>query len=195
MEEKQSDINIKDPIYLLSLLVFFVGIVFTETYYTAFNIKYQTLSLPVFHIIYRGLTAIFLDWRILIIYAFSAIWLAFQNSIVQALLNKQRWLAVILPYCFVGFVVAANYPLARSAGNRAAKADMHEVSCTLPKVISIAPQQGQAAGRNFAGSRLFGTEGSYIVLFWPLNENVSDSVPHIYRISKEEANVIQTSVK
>ena len=134
---ERRNINIKEQLSLLSLLVFFVGIVSTETYYGVFNVKCQTLSLPVFHIIYRGLTAFFYNWFILGIYLLAALWLALQNVVVATVSKKHSLLASMLPFLFIVLVVSANYPLARYSGNAAAKADMYEATCTLPKVISI----------------------------------------------------------
>lgn len=193
--KKSRNVNIKEQLSLLSLLVFFVGIVSTETYYAAFNVKYQTLSLPVFHIIYRGLTAILHNWLILGVYVLAALWLALQDAIVASASQKHNILAAILPYLFVGFVVVANYCLARDAGNTAAREDMYESTCTLPRIISIKTRGGDPPCDKYTDARLLISDGAYVVLFWPLKSENKESVPNIFRLGKEEADVIETSVK
>src|SRR5438477_9600817 len=66
---------IKDQLILLSFLVLLAGIVSTETYYAVFGVKYQFLSLPSFHLIYRGLTSLFDAPLLLLTYAAAALWL------------------------------------------------------------------------------------------------------------------------
>lgn len=188
-------VNMKDQLYLLSLLVFFVGIVSTETYYAAFNVKYQTMSLPIYHIMYRGLTAIFGNWLILGVYVVAALWLAIQNVVVASAARRHNAFAAILPYLFVAFVIAANYPLARHAGSTGARMDMYEATCTMPKVISITKKGSETPEKYYSGARLLGTDGAYVVLFWVLKPEDTESVPNIFRLGKEEANVIETSVK
>src|SRR5215470_16246995 len=65
--------TLRDELVLIGLLVSFVGLVYTDAYYSNFGVKYQLLALPTYHIVYAGLTAIVeLPWLILV-YAIPAI--------------------------------------------------------------------------------------------------------------------------
>jgi hypothetical protein len=196
IEKSIIDTNIRDQLYLLSLLVIFVGIVSTDTYYQAFNVKYQTLNLPASHILIRGMTAVFTNWYILLSYAVAALWLVFQKAIVLTVSKKLLVLAGILPYLFIGAVIAANFPLASFAGKTMANIDMHANS-SLPRIISISRKSCTTPNSDctYSGARLLVYDGSYLIVFWPLEKDAAAELINIHRIAKEDANVIKTCVK
>jgi hypothetical protein len=74
---------IKDELYFISLLILFVGIISTESYYHTFGVKYQFLNLPVFHIIYRGLTANIANPVLLFSYLIAVGWLTLDSFAVK----------------------------------------------------------------------------------------------------------------
>jgi hypothetical protein len=191
------DINIRDQLYLLSLLIIFVGIVSTDTYYQAFNVKYQTLNLPASHIVIRGMTAVFTNWYILLSYAVAALWLVYQKAIVLVVSRKLLLFAGILPYLFISAVIAANYPLASFAGKTMANIDMQSDTSRLPRIISISRKSCTTSNSDcsYSGARMLVYDGSYLIVFWPLEKGSGSELINIHRIAKEDANVIKTCVK
>ncbi|HMK34171.1 MAG TPA: hypothetical protein VK463_03820 [Desulfomonilaceae bacterium] len=147
-----------------------------------------------FHIVYRGLTAIACDQYklILAVYVFAGTFIALQDRISALVARAHSAFAAILPFMFVGFVVLATYVPARYVGGRAAAEDMYERTCSLPKILSITDAKGQDVSHGYAGARLLGTDGPYVVLFRPLTKDDTNTVPIIIRLGKEEAHVIKT---
>jgi hypothetical protein len=128
---------IKDEIILIGSLIFFVGIISTDSYYNRFSITYQFLDLPTFHIIYRGLTAPLDSPSLFIPYLLAVGWLALDNFA-----GRRQWKTYldfrgVLIYLLIVLLVAIAYPLARSAGERLAETDLRKDTSTLPRVVYL----------------------------------------------------------
>ncbi len=87
-EESQTTVFnvLKDEIFFIIFIIICVGVIYTDTYYQKFGVKYQYLDLPTFHVIYRGLTVIIDSPYIILPYL-----LALGIYIIDALSWKYKW--------------------------------------------------------------------------------------------------------
>lgn len=183
---------IKDEIILIGSLVFFVGIISTDTYYSKFGISYQFLDLPTFHIIYRGITMV-LDAPCLVIpYILAVVWF-----VVDSFAAKKGHVGFIhyrgpTTYLVILILLAISYPLASRAGSKKAKADLYQATSMLPKIVYLELKTGEKFTLG-DGFRLLVIDSSYVVFFKPLEANATSTFPNIKRFPKENANVIETN--
>lgn len=182
---------LKDELLLISFLVLFVGIISTETYYHAFGIRYQFLSIPNFHIVYRGLTAVLAYPLLIIPYALGAVWLACDGFITTT-----RWITLqrfqrASSYLVIIALLAIAYPLAGQAGDREAHADLYEKTSTLPLIVNLETSTGQTLTikENY---RLLMVDSDYILLFVPIQDSSSKAWPYVKRLSKGDVHVLET---
>jgi hypothetical protein len=174
---------------LIGLLVSFVGLVYTDAYYNDFGVKYQLLSLPWYHIIYAGLTAVVqLPWLILI-YALLAIVLqidAFALATRTTILQIRRIFLVLI----VPFLLVTTYVAARNAGHSRYALDTNSNTSTLPKVVKLSVDRVA----DFAPTdhlRVLMVNSDHIIVFQP--QECSDSVPNIKRFLKGDVHEFETT--
>lgn len=187
-EEKGVSEILKDQILLLGLLVFFIGIVSTEVYYSAFGLRYQFSSLPSFHLVYRGLSVLITEPYLLLPYLIATAWLSVDASATAARLRRFR---VPISYGLIALLLAATYPLAKVAGTRQADRDMYAGTSTLPTVISVSGVDD--FGLDPADQyRLLMMDGDFLVVFKPLSQSARATLPIIKRIAKGNVHVVET---
>src|SRR5580765_3285033 len=96
--------SLRDQLVLIGFLVSFVGLVYTDAYYDDFGLKYQLLSLPWYHIVYAGLTAVAqLHW-LLLVYILLAAVLQFDTFSLlprTAILRLRRIFLVLVVPCLL----------------------------------------------------------------------------------------------
>lgn len=189
--------TLKDELLLIGFLVLFVGIISTDTYYASFGVRYQFLSLPSFHIVYRGLTVLTSAPYLLLPYGLVVIYFWLGKDIDQRLMNSwfQRW-HTLLSYVVILAMLAVTYPLARYAGRSAAQLDLHETTTTLPEVVRLVTDQDEEINdplTNEPNYRLLLIDSDYAVVFRPIKPGVADFLPNIIRIGKGDIHVIETN--
>jgi hypothetical protein len=188
---------IKDQLILISFLVLLAGIVSTETYYAVFGVKYQFLSLPSFHLIYRGLTCLIDAPLLIITYAAAALWLVFDMYAAAKGWNRFLQYRGVASYVFLSILLLMTYVGARVAGRREAERDLVEQTCSLPKIVNLSTSQGETFGlaRKY---RLF-MDGDYIMVFKPIDpaegdgQTLENTVPKMKRLKKEDLGTFETS--
>jgi hypothetical protein len=80
MGDKSAASVMKEQFALIGMLVVLIGAVYTDSYYSGFGLRYQSLGLPASHILYRGLTAV-VDMPFLVVpYVVGVGWLALASS-------------------------------------------------------------------------------------------------------------------
>ncbi len=160
--------NIYKLLTTLSLIVILVGIVTTEYYYIQFGIKYQFLEIPFFHLLYRGITAIYSAWYLIIIYISIGIWLSFieTNNTIKVRKNKfykflsNKTVSILL----ISLAILVSFPVARGIGISQAKKDLNYNTCTLPELLSI-EIHGKEQLDFDSSYRLLNISQDYIVFF------------------------------
>src|ERR1051326_7469072 len=199
-EEKPESISttLKDELLLIGFLVLFVGIISTDTYYATFGVKYQFLSLPSFHIVYRGLTILTDAPYLLLPYGLVVIYLWLNRSFdwhgANSLFNRWR---TLLSYAVILAMLAVTYPLARYAGKKQAELDLQETTTTLPEVVNLVLDEQETEisdifSTNDTHYRLLLIDSDYVVLFKPLKAGATGVLPNIKRIGKGDLHVIET---
>lgn len=185
---------IKDELVLMSFLVLFVGIISTETYYYSFGIKYQFLSLPASHVIYRGLTAIITSPSLLIPYIVAVAWLVLDGYAPR--LNL-RWLLPLqrpLSYILMLVLLIIAYPLARRTGRLEASSDLRINTSSLPTLIYLKTSDGTEY-KSDKGYRLLMIDSDYVIFFKPLEAAEIASLPVIHRVPRGEVHVLDAAKK
>jgi hypothetical protein len=182
---------IKDEILLIGLFVLFIGIIHTETYYSAFGVRYQFLELPTFHVIYRGLTAIIAAPYLLIPYVLAIGWLGFERYITSEKRPRLLRFRRLVSFFVIFILLVITYPLARLAGQREAKSDLYVETSALPQILNL-ELSGDVVYGPEAGYRLLVVDSDYLVVFKPLKQSDISAAPIIKRFSKGGVNVIET---
>jgi len=184
---------IKDELFFISSLILFVGIISTETYYHTFGVKYQFLSLPVFHIVYRGLTAIIDNPILLFPYIIAVTWLILDSFAV-----KQNWVRFLrfqrpLFYLLILLVLLLTYPLAKQSGRIEAETDLRVETSSLPIIQALDNKSFSEDEIIENQYRLLMIDSNYIIFFKPLKKDEVQSAPIIHRIPKGEVHVLDTN--
>jgi hypothetical protein len=184
---------IKDELFFISSLILFVGIISTETYYHYFGVKYQFLNLPIFHIIYRGLTAIIASPALLFPYLATVAWLILDGFAVRQswswFLRFQRPLA----YLLMLLILLVTYPLARRSGRAEAQADLRKDTSSLSTILRLDAQGFTDKEILENEYRLLMVDSDYVIFFKPLARGATQSVPVIHRLPKGEVHVLDTN--
>lgn len=198
-EAKPLSSSLKDDLVLFGFLVLFVGLVSTDTYYAAFGIRYQFLSLPSFHVVYRGLSVLILAPYLLLPYAITIVllWLDRDVSRVNRRIAFRRW-RTLLSYGLIMLMLTITYPLARYAGNREAERDLYEDTSNLPEVVNLILEgETQETDEFFEKTdthyRLLLTDADYVIVFKPLPPGARGLLPNIKRLKKGDVHVIETN--
>ena len=186
--------KIKEQLALITLLVFLAGIISTESYYSAFGVKYQFLSLPTHHLIYRGITLVITEPYIIVGYCLAVVWLNLNEVCPKQFVRTfGKWNGIV-SFAIIATLICLTYHLGVAAGFKGAERDMADESSLLPKIMSIETSTGGKDSVNpYSGYRLLMLADSYIILFKPIpKELVKDAKPHVVRLRTEEAKVIKT---
>lgn len=194
--------SLKDELLLIGFLVLFVGIISTDTYYAAFGVRYQFLSLPSFHIVYRGLTVLRDAPYLLLPYGLVVIYFWLDRDIDQRAMNfgSQRW-RTLLSYVVILAMLAVTYPLARRAGRSVAELDLHETTSTLPEVVYLGIDEDANQDQEISDTlvddqtsyRLLLIQSDYVVIFKPIKAGAPNYFPNIKWIEKGDLKVIETN--
>jgi hypothetical protein len=133
---------LRDHLGLLSLVVVLVGVSSTEAYYGSYGLRYQFLSIPTNHVLYRGLTATFDSMLIAGLYLVAIAAMAGQSRLAFALggLDRVRW----LNYALVVLVAVAAWFAGLAAGYSAAITDSTEGVTGLPLIQALHVKNGSA---------------------------------------------------
>lgn len=180
---------------LLAAIVGFVGLVFTDTYYRSFQIRYQFLDLSATHLLYRGLTVLLTTPYVLLPYAATVVWLAVQRM-DSGPRKRSRWVVIlrdVASYVFILLLLAVTYPLAIIAGQREAQQDSIAETSTLPVVIKMETASGEALNRN-DDLRLLLASADYIIVLKPrAKENASFTESVVKWFPKEDVHALATA--
>jgi hypothetical protein len=162
-----------EQLALLGLFVLFVGMGSVEAYYLEFGLRYQNLSLPATHLVYRGLTILLGSWMILLLYAAAIVWL--NIDVVMRRWHPTR----IGTYIFVLVLLLIGYPLARHAGKLDAARDLDPMRTRLPRLVSLVAHNKEYAAPN-TDYRLLISSGGFVVFFAPSSDPKTSSPRLIY---------------
>ena len=171
---------LKDQIALVSLLVLFAGLVSTDTYYAGFGLRYQTLDLPLDHLMYRGVTALFHEWLLGFIYVVAVSWLAAGASLTARHWGVSEVTIRVLTYAIVALSVIGAYYAGIRDGRAEAQVDLVESTSRLPIVNSLRVTD-QISNNYYDGWRLLFNGKDYIVLFKPASMPAQVPFVHILR--------------
>jgi hypothetical protein len=126
---------LKENLSVLSLMVVLIGTSSTESYYGYFGLKYQLLSIPAAHILFRGLTAVWGLPLLALLYVLALAIVATQSRLALLLggLDRLRWanhaaIAIFVMLAWVG---------GEYAGHSAALTDMKADASSLPLISKI----------------------------------------------------------
>jgi hypothetical protein len=184
---------IKDEILLLGLLVLYVGIISTDAYYGQFGLRYQFLSLPSFHIVYRGLTGMIYTPYLIAPFLLAVLWLR-----LDSILDPEKHPGFFAFRKAIGYflllaILASTYPLAVRAGNNLARMDLNEETSQLPKVVWMQTADGVLdPPKRSDFYRLLIDDSSYVMVFAPLQPGEPASGINIKRFQREYVHVIET---
>jgi hypothetical protein len=170
---------LKDQIALISLLVLFAGFVSTDTYYSAFGLRFQLLDLPINHLIYRGLSALVNSSLLAPAYILAIAWLAFGAQLVQRYLKATNEQAQAISYTVIAVAVIAAYFGGIVAGRNAANEDILEATSRLPVIQSITNSKGEPL--QFEENRLLLNQKDRVVVFRPVKTLTELPFVHILR--------------
>jgi hypothetical protein len=173
---------IKEQLVLLGLQVFYVGLVHTEAYYARLSVNYQFLSLPSFHIVYRGITSLFESPSLLVPYVIAAMALLLLKGLAAEPGSRFGRHRATITYGAALILVLTTYPLARRAGVASAAEDLQEDTCRLPRIQRLDWDNGEPLTAG-AGYRLLLVDGQYVTFFKPLPRGETSTAPNIRRIA------------
>jgi hypothetical protein len=129
---------LRDSLGLLGLLVVLVGVSSTEAYYGTFGLRYQFLSVPAQHFLYRGLSSVFESWAIATLYLLGLSFIVCQSRMALFLggLDRLR----VVNYLLVVLLAFSAWFAAGSAGAKAAIQDSGTAQSGLPKIVKLIPK-------------------------------------------------------
>jgi len=177
---------LKEQIALLSLLVLFAGFVSTDTYYAGFGLRYQTLDLPVDHLMYRGVTALFHSGLLSATYVLVVAWLA---AGAPLLAERGRFSEInvrAISYAIVALSVAVAYEAGVVEGRKAAVQDRTDTTSQLPIVQSL--QGSGIASGGYEGWRVLIASKDQIVLFQAVSLASQTQIPFTHLIPADKVH-------
>jgi hypothetical protein len=190
MDEKSSAAILKEQFAIIAILVVLIGTAYTDSYFAAFGLRYQSLNLSAAQILYRGLTAV-IDMPFLALpYLIGVLWLGFVSASTDR--NRLR-IRIWASYLTVALIVAIAYSLATYAGLRAGRRDLGGDS-QLPRVKQLLPREA-AIGTSCEAPdacRLLLVDSDYLYVFVP--QGPAD-VPHIKRLDRKVFHEIDTGTQ
>ena len=180
---------LKDQLALISSLILFAGLAATDTYYAGFGIRYQLLDLPVQHLVYRGLTAIFQSHALCVGYIVVVYWLS--GAWPWLLRRYENWAnsLQVATYTVVIVVVSIAYFSGISAGRTAANSDEMVTTSSLPIIQAI--KDSHCASVECNGCRLLLSGKDTVAIFKPVNS--PNEVPLIHLLKREDIGEITLS--
>ena len=126
---------------VLTIFVFFSGLLHLVAYYTQFGLRLSDVDLEYYHILYRGIAMMFTDFFSMVL--FLVVLLCMFGYSSSSLVNLRRPMSIksichfTILVCFpVAFLVAQN------DGVQAARRDMDPNTSTLPKLLTIKHSTG-----------------------------------------------------
>ncbi|MBF0612758.1 MAG: hypothetical protein HQL55_16670 [Magnetococcales bacterium] len=125
----------RDNLGLLSLVVVLIGVSSTDAYYGAFGLKYQLLSIPANHLLYRGLTSVFDSFYVSICYIASVFVIVCQGrlAVLFGSIDRVRF----LNYAFVIVISIISWFSGLQIGRNLAMEDYTVDKSNLPMVQKI----------------------------------------------------------
>lgn len=180
---------LRDQLVLIGLLVFLIGLVETESYYAAFGVRYQSIDLPSFHLVYRGLTTVLAAWYLALPYVAAMAWFWFEERFGEAHTGARR---IASAYALTLLLVLFGFLSAAPVGRRQARKDTTADRSGLPRVecIVLIAEPGDCKYRGF---RHLLSSGDAIVIFQPVSEDQRSTFPHIIHLSAGGVSELRTS--
>lgn len=180
---------LKEQLALITFVVLFAGVVSTETYYSAFGIRYQVLALSVPHLVSRGLTAVIDSPFLLLAYLTAIVWL----SAGAAWIGRERpglaGFIQLISYVLIFVVVAVSYYSAVAAGRHGAETDLAGATSRLPTVQSMTSPEGKPLP--YEGFRLLTAGADTVAVFKPAQSRAES--PFIHLLKRDSVGEITIS--
>ncbi len=187
--------NVREQLFLISIIVLFSGLVFIDSYYQRFGLKHQITDFSVTHIAYKGLIMIKFYWWIIIPYALTAGFSWFEIVAIRSDWKGLLDLRIPIMYIFLFVVFSTVYYIADKAGMRRAQLDLSSETSELPVIDEIVSKQltYYDGKKNYL---LFLDSKDYIIVFESidLKRGEDNTVPTILRIPRQEIFEIRTSI-
>jgi hypothetical protein len=183
--------SLKTELALIALLVTFIGLVATESYYGHFGIRYQFLNLGPIHILYRGLTLIPAAPYVIVLYLSAFIWLTCDAWLGQQ--NTRFSLVARSPiaYAFVLLILLIGYPLVRYAGIHQAEKDANASTSTLPEIMHLKTPTEEIRFPDQV-YRLLVIDNDFVIVFHPLSPNDRSAEVTLRRFRKGDVVLLET---
>jgi hypothetical protein len=142
---------LKENLSLLSLMVVLIGTSSTESYYGSFGLKYQVLSIPAAHILFRGLTAVWGLPLLALLYILALAIVASQSRLALLLggLDRLRW----VNHTAIAIFVVLAWAGGEYAGHSAALTDMKADASSLPLISKIDFKEGVSEQEPYSPSQ------------------------------------------
>jgi len=184
---------IKDELIIISFLVFYIGIISTDAYYSYFAIKYQFLQFPTFHIIYRGLTVLLQSPILLIPYLLTISLLSIDFYAIKSKWMRYQKFRTLGMYVTLVSVIVLTYPLAIKAGKKGAELDVVDKTSSLPRITKLKTGIEKKEINLDANYRLLLETGDYVIFFQPIEASDEAIYPTIHRYTRGDVYVLETS--
>ena len=181
---------LKEQFALIGVLAVLIGTIYTDAYYTGFGLRYQSLSLPASHILYRGFTVLIGCPYVAIPYLLQVSWLAFLE-----MKGRSPWVSrhqIWMTYVMIVAILCLTYPLAVWAGQSTAAKD-GSASGQLPRIKRLLPASNDSHGCEPDRCRLLLIDADYLYVFVPQKD--PNDVPNVKRLSRKDFNEIDTGTQ
>jgi hypothetical protein len=122
---------LRDQILFLSAFILIFGLIQTDIYYTQFGLRYQYLNLGYQHILYRGTTLAYFDYRFVAIFILLSGVILLSHLPFSVVLHRVRLRSTVIIYSAFVVIASAGAYLSFQSGVDLAVADMYPASTTL----------------------------------------------------------------
>lgn len=180
---------LKEQLALITFVVMFAGLVSTETYYSAFGIRFQVLALSIPHLVSRGLTAVIDGPFLLLAYLTAIVWLAAGAAWTGVQRPRLAGFIPLISYALIFVVVAVAYYSAVAAGRHAAERDLAGATSRLPTVQAMNSADGKPLP--YHGFRLLTVGADTVALFKPAQSRAES--PFIHLLKRDSVGEITIS--
>jgi hypothetical protein len=177
--------KLKDELFLITFFIICSGLVYTDSYYQQFGIKYQFLNLSLMDIIYRGLTLILHSPAILIPYFFAMLAMIVEIICTRKAIKFLLDFKLPLAYLFLFANLLIIYPIADHAGRQQALKDMNAKTTGLPKIIYMDAVEGEVKIQYPLQQFALFSNNTDLILYFELSAN-KNTMPIIKSIKKSD---------
>lgn len=126
--------TIRDQMVFTGVFFAIFGWINTDAYYSAFGMKYQFLGLGYDHILYRGFTLLYFEWKFALVFVLIVVSIFVSRSQARFALGRFHLSGEAVSYALLAASLMAGSWLAYGVGLTSAVSDMYEDTTSLRKV-------------------------------------------------------------